>query len=241
MKIAEGVEMLEIASNISGNTSTMNPTLIWDGDTVILIDAGLPGQLPQLREAVEKSGIKFESIQKIIVTHHDIDHIGNLTAVQNELPDATVYAHREEKPYIEGAKTWLKLAGLEARFDSLNEQMKLMYDRMKAVFQTNKARVDRELEDGDVLPFCGGIEVIFTPGHTLGHICLYLKQSRTLIAGDLLVIGGGELMKADSAINYDNEMTLKSLKRLTEYDIDKVICYHGGAYSGDANRRIAEL
>ena len=46
--------------------------------------------------------------------------------------------------------------------------------------------VDRIVEDGEELPFCGGITVIHTPGHTPGHICLYIGQNKTLIAGDAL-------------------------------------------------------
>jgi len=51
---------------------------------------------------------------------------------------------------------------------------------MKSVFQSQKldyleftVNVDKTLEDGEELPFCGGITVIHTPGHTPGHICLY--------------------------------------------------------------------
>jgi hypothetical protein len=53
--------LFEISSNINGNSSNIHPTLIWDKDTVILVDAGFPGQLPQLRQAVEKAGAEFGS------------------------------------------------------------------------------------------------------------------------------------------------------------------------------------
>ena len=46
MKIANGVEMLEISSsNIMEKLTVINPTLIWKKDIVILVDAGYPGQL----------------------------------------------------------------------------------------------------------------------------------------------------------------------------------------------------
>ena len=56
-----------------------------------------------------------------------------------------------------------------------------------------KVSVDMAVADEEVLPYCGGITVIFTPGHTPGHICLYLNQSKILIAGDALVAVHGEL------------------------------------------------
>jgi len=34
---------------------------------------------------------------------------------------------------------------------------------------------------------------------------------------------------------------MKSIKKLIDYDIETVICYHGGIYKGDVNKRIAEL
>jgi glyoxylase-like metal-dependent hydrolase (beta-lactamase superfamily II) len=40
---------------------------------------------------------------------------------------------------------------------------------------------------------------------------------------------------------YDMETAMKSLKKLTQYDIETVICYHGGVYRDDANTRLAEL
>lgn len=50
MKIAEGLDVLELGSE----ERRMNATLIWDDKNVILIDAGLPGQLENIREEVEK-------------------------------------------------------------------------------------------------------------------------------------------------------------------------------------------
>jgi len=242
MKIANGVEMLEIASNIMGNLSVINPTLIWDEYIVILVDAGFPEQIPQIREAIEKAGVEFDKLNMIILTHHDIDHIGSVSAIIKEMPNSVkVLAHEKEKPYINGEKTPIKVAMLEAKLNSLPENMKVMYEKIKIAFQNCKVNVDKTLTGGDELPYCGGIEVIFTPGHTLGHICLYLKQSKTLIAGDLLRVEGGNLMNVDPSINFDTELSINSLKKLTQYDIETVICYHGGLYNKNANKRILEL
>jgi glyoxylase-like metal-dependent hydrolase (beta-lactamase superfamily II) len=241
VKVSEGIEMLELTVDLGGNTNTICPALIWDEETMILVDAGLPGQLPILREAIEKAGVPFDRLRMVIITHQDIDHVGGLAAIQKELPDVVTYAHEEEKPYIVGEKQPLKLASLEARIDTLPENMKQIYQSMKAAYQNNMARVDVTLADGEELSNCGGIKIIHTPGHTTGHICLYLKQSKTLIAGDLLSVKDGALMRADPFTNYDTDMAVKSLGKLAEYDIENVICYHGGFYTGNANERIAEL
>ena len=83
--------------------------------------------------------------------------------------------------------------------------------------------------------------MIYTPGHTPGHISLYLEKQKTLIAGDILVVDEGKLITSADNLNYDNELNMKSLKKLINYDIETVICYHGGIYKDNVNKRIAEL
>ncbi len=115
VKTASGFAMLDIAANILGMSQVIHPTVIWDQEMVILVDSGFPGQAAQLREAMEKAGIPFERTNMVILTHHDIDHVGSLEAIRRELPGpVTVLAHEDEKPYIEGEKTPLKVAKLEA-------------------------------------------------------------------------------------------------------------------------------
>ncbi len=242
MRIANGVEVLEISTNVMGTTNTIYPTLIYDNDAVILVDAGYPGQLTQFREAMEKAGVPFDKLSKVILTHHDIDHIGSLSSIQKESSDRIeVLAHKEEAPYIQGDAIPTKLAQLEANLDTLPVERKALYEKLKAGFQNSYAPVDGTLSDGEELPYCGGITIIYTPGHTPGHICLYLKQSKTLIAGDIFGVEEGRLVKSPPHINFDLGLSAKSIKKLTTYDIETVVCYHGGLYSDNVNGRIAEL
>jgi glyoxylase-like metal-dependent hydrolase (beta-lactamase superfamily II) len=242
MKISNGVEMLEVSTNIFGSENIIYPTLIWNDEEVILVDAGYPEQLIKIREAFEKAGVAFDKLSRVIVTHHDIDHIGSISSILKERQGGVkVLAHEDERPYIEGELLPLKVAGLEANYNLLPENMRVIYEKLKSAFQNCKFNVDELLKDGDELPFCGGIKVIFTPGHTVGHICLYLKQNKVLIAGDLLCVKDNKLVRMDSSINFDPDLSIKSIKKLIEYDIETVICYHGGIYNQNANQRIAEL
>lgn len=234
--------MLEISANVLGRESVICPTLIWDGHSAVLIDTGYPGQLPQIREAVENEGVPFSSLGTIILTHQDIDHVGSAADIVSELKgECTVLAHEKEAAYIEGKETPVKLVQLEDRLESLTDKMKFVYEKMKEGFRLSAVHVDRTLADGEELPFCGGIEVIHTPGHTPGHICLYLKHQKVLISGDMLRGTGGMLLNVDPSTNLDTSLSMKSLKKLLEYDIDKVVCYHGGLFQGDISNRIEEL
>jgi len=49
------------------------------------------------------------------------------------------------------------------------------------------------------------------------------------------------LLNVDPSTNLDTSLSMKSLKKLLKYDIDKVICYHGGLFQGDISKRIEEL
>jgi glyoxylase-like metal-dependent hydrolase (beta-lactamase superfamily II) len=246
MKIADGVEMLEIPANLMTGPGIVNPVLIWDNAEVVLVDAGFPRQVQQFREAFTKAGVPFERLSKIIITHSDTDHIGGLAGILNDSPrKIEVLAHEKEKPYIETELPPIRLAQMEAQLDTLPEerrqQMSELCESLKANYKKLRANVDVTVEDVEELPFCGGIIVIYTPGHTLGHICLYLKQSKILITGDALNIEDGVLVHAPKFTRVDKEQYDISLKKLTMYDIETVICYHGGVYRDNPNRRIAEL
>jgi glyoxylase-like metal-dependent hydrolase (beta-lactamase superfamily II) len=56
-----------------------------------------------------------------------------------------------------------------------------------------------------------------------------------------MIVADGRLLGPDPQYTLDMNSAMKSLKKLTHYDIETVICYHGGLYKGNANRRIAEL
>ena len=104
-----------------------------------------------------------------------------------------------------------------------------------------KAPVNTILEDGQEIDRCGGIIVILTPGHTPGHMSLYHKKSKTLIAVDSMVVVEGVFQGPLPAYCSDYPLALQSLKKYAQFDIEKVLCYHGGLVTDNVNQRIAEL
>jgi glyoxylase-like metal-dependent hydrolase (beta-lactamase superfamily II) len=245
MKIAENVEMLEITMNMLGVESKIFPTIIWDDNNMILFDAGLPGAVNIIKDEITKAGLSFDKINEIIVTHTDIDHIGGIPDIQGVL-DHKVYvlAHKDDKPFIEGEKRFSKItpermAQLQEKIMNMPEEKgKVMLEMLQNPPKTN---VDKVLDDGTELPYCGGIVVVHTPGHTPGHICLYLKKSKILIAGDELHIVDGELRGPYPHNTPDMESAIDSIKKFSNYDIEKIVCYHSGLYTSNPNQKLAEL
>lgn len=237
MLISKGLAMLELMVH----DITLHPVLVWDDETAILIDAGVPGQLEQIRKAMSKLGVPFTRLKAVILTHQDIDHIGSLPEIQKELDHPIkVYAHELDKPYIEGDLRLIKTDRSrlsEEEWASLPELAKVLYE----IPNLPTVKVDQTVEDGDELPFFGGIQVIFTPGHTPGHISLYLRSSKTLIVGDAMFSVDGTLYGPHPETTLDLVMAQQSIEKYLNYDIDTVICYHGGISTNNVNEELKKL
>jgi glyoxylase-like metal-dependent hydrolase (beta-lactamase superfamily II) len=243
MLIAPRIEVLDLQMDMFGTPTSVRPTLLWDDEEGVLVDAGFPGQLEQLREEIERAGVSLDRLTRLIVTHQDIDHIGGIAALLALNDRIEVLAHEQDRPYIVGERQLIKIS--PERMAQFSEHLSyLPEERRRAVletFENARARVDRTLTDGERLPYCGGMIVIHTPGHTPGHISLYLEQSKVLVAGDALNVSDGRLVGPNPQLTPDIDQATSSLKKLARYDIETVVCYHGGSYSSDVNARIAEL
>ncbi|MBB3129923.1 glyoxylase-like metal-dependent hydrolase (beta-lactamase superfamily II) [Paenibacillus rhizosphaerae] len=243
MIIENGVSMLELQIDGFGGPQTLHPTLVWDGQDAVLMDTGTPGQWGRIRTEMERLGVPAERLRAIVLTHQDIDHIGSLPEILREAgASINVYAHPLEKPYIEGERPLMK-ATMEHMAWQLEGLPEGERRRIVSFLIANlpKGRVDHTLEDGQVLPYCGGIEVIYTPGHTPGHLSLYLQRSQTLVAGDSMFSVNGKLMGAHRPSTPDMDTAVRSLQRYLDYGIESVICYHGGLVRGPIRAQLEAL
>ncbi|GLX70366.1 MBL fold metallo-hydrolase [Paenibacillus glycanilyticus] len=235
MRVADGLEMLEIEMKLAGRTMMIHPVIVHDEDSWTLIDAGMLGNAEDIRTYAEEAGISDRPLRQLILTHQDIDHIGGLPSFLEEegakLP-FEVYAHEADRAVIDGEAPLLKFpadrleAELGARLGEVSEQYKRVFSRPA------KPNVTRLMADGETLPIGGGLTVIHTPGHTPGHVSLYHQASKTLIAGDALVIHEGKLLPSSPYSTVDMEQALRSADKLKDLDIEAVICYHGGLLQG---------
>ena len=242
MKIGDNIEMLRLPMKLMGTTGTIYPTVIWDDEHVVLVDAGISDSMPLIKDEMDKIGLPFDKIDTIIVTHQDIDHIGGINSLINELGDVKVLAHSHEIPYIQGEKQILRFKN-----SNIMERINILPDdeRQKVLdmFENSSVKVDTDLTDGEALNYGGGIVIIHTPGHTPGHICLYHKESKSLIVGDALNIEGEQLVITHKeALNKKELEIIKVwLEKLSEFDVENLIAYHTGLFNDDPHQKIKEL
>ena len=156
-------------------------------------------------------------------------------------PAPEVIAHELAKPYIEGDKPLVKMTPerVARMLESLPEERRQSMQAMLA--SPPRANVDPTVVDGQHLPYCGGITVIFTPGHTPDHTSFYLHRSKVLVAADALTVDEGQLLGPRPQVTQDLVTATASIEKFTHFDIKTVICYHGGVFQEGANERLAAL
>ena len=209
---------------------------------MVLVDCGFPGFLSQIKESAMAQNVDIANLTKVVITHQDIDHTGSLMELKRAFPSIQILAETKEIPYINGEKERIKAKKLREMYDSLPESQQEMVQAMQRLYSTYEpVEVDGVIRDHDIFPWCGDVEIISTPGHTPGHISLYLHEFKTLIAGDALFLQDGELVISIPMFTFDMEQARQSVKKLLDYDIEKIICYHGGVYESDIKEALKKI
>ena len=161
----------------------------------IMIDAGY--NYERLEEKMGWLDISPSSIDEILLTHLDTDHVG---AVEKDsegiFKSARLYIGETESKYLTG----------ELRRRVLFKLYKLP-----------KVDIENEIEllqDGDVF-YIGDIKVeaILVPGHTLGHL-VYLIDDAYLFTGDTIWFGSDGGYSFLNSLAEDNALSIRSLERL---------------------------
>jgi glyoxylase-like metal-dependent hydrolase (beta-lactamase superfamily II) len=202
----------------------------------------MSGNVAQIREGLAEEGFTFDKLTAILLTHQDIDHVGGIAEILRECGAHTkVYAHELEKPYIEGKLPLIKTSpeAMSGLLGSLPETMR--QEILKSMDYTPIAQVNHSVDDRDRLPYCGGMTVIHTPGHTDGHISLYLEQRKLLVAGDALTCKDGILRGPFQQTTPDMVTADRSIRKLLNYDIEAIICYHGGISAANIRDQLVKL
>lgn len=181
-----------------------NTYLVYDEDSLegAIIDCGNPPREPL--NVAKELGVK---IKYVILTHGHYDHAEFVEEYARLLPDARVVAHEAENAVLSDFE-----ANVSQFFGTPRRYM----------------RPDLAVKGGDRLMLGDTeYEVISTPGHTPGSICLYSVADGVAFTGDTLFCRG--YGRTDFKYGSDLEM-IASLRRLSKLPGEVIVLSgHGGA------------
>ncbi|MEU0396915.1 MBL fold metallo-hydrolase [Streptomyces sp. NPDC006208] len=196
---------------------------LWhDGDELTLIDAGNRDSAPLIETAIRGAGLDPAGLRRIVLTHCHRDHVGAAGELA-ERYGAEVLAHRLDAPVVRGEEPVPEPVLLDWEVP--------LYERGLTVPPAPPTRVDRELEDGEVLDFGGGAVVVHSPGHTDGSIGIHLPYRGVLFTGDC-VAGVGQVMLG--VFNVDRAAAQVSMRRLASLAPSTVCFGHGDPLTENA-------
>lgn len=203
----------------------------------MLIDTGMDTEesFEVLSASLSGLGVQWRDIRRVLITHMHPDHVGLLGRVL-ALSGATLLMHRDEVAHLNmivdaGQPPWidvgLRLAGTpEPMVQAIHSSLKHLRDALRTV------RAGMSLAGGEELETAAGpARVLFTPGHTVGHVCLYWPGRRALYAADLMI----EHITPNISWLPDRDCLseyLASLDSLRDYDIEVIVPSHGLPFRG---------
>lgn len=236
------VHVLEVKVGFNGKEDALYPVVLQKGKEIILVDCGYAGFMPLIEQAASLQGLSLQHLTGILITHHDIDHMGGLAEFKEKYPQVLIYSSAIEEKYISGKAKSLRLQQAEELYHTLPEDQKAgarYFQEMLKKMQT--VPVDRTLPENASEMFLEEVRIIPTPGHMPGHISLYLEESQTLIAADAVVYENDELEIANPHFTLDLPAAVRSVEKLQQVAICRLICYHGGIVEQNIQQKLQTL
>ncbi|MDO8670895.1 MAG: MBL fold metallo-hydrolase [Dehalococcoidia bacterium] len=208
-----------------------------------LIDTGWdwPNAYESLVDQMDQLGLDVKDVRQIVLTHMHPDHVGLANQIR-QVSGAKVIAHQDDTPTVRNremrAHPPFATHGIPRQ---VSDNSRFTPDRHP---RHNWPELDELLGGGEVIRAGNlDLEVIWTPGHAAGHICLYDRTNKVLFSGDhvLPVITSHISLLWDSRPNRDPLGDyLTSLDKLKPLDVETVYPAHEYTFY-DLQGRLAEL
>src|SRR5215204_4100027 len=235
--VANGVHRIEDAYT--------NWYLIEEDSRLTVVDAGVPISWDSFTNALQTLGRQQADVEAVVLTHAHFDHIGFAERARAQL-GIPVWAHENDVPLTNQPRLYgrelspLRYAATQPK--ALPIVASLL--RTRAFFPQPIREVRRYGDEG-TLDVPGSPQIVFTPGHTLGHCALHLPERDVVIAGDALVTlnpytGAAGPQIVARAATADSERALRSLDRLAETGATTLLPGHGEPWTRGVKQAVEE-
>jgi len=156
---------MKILQTVCNSYAVNSYLLIASDNTGVLIDPACKdeGECNRLQKMIQENNV---SLRGIIATHTHADHVMGAKLVMDAYPEAAFLMHKEAEPLYEMLNDYSMIMGFKKR---------------------ELAKITGYVTDNEVLQFSDiELQVLYTPGHAPGSICLYSPKDEVVFSGDVL-------------------------------------------------------
>lgn len=233
--VAEGVHRIE--------DSFTNWFIVEDDGRLTIVDAGVPPSWGSLEEALRALGRGRSDVEALVLTHAHFDHIGFAERARAEL-GIPVWVHENDVLLTRRPRQYGRERSPLYYVATRPRALPIIasFLRTKAFWPKPIKEVRRFGNEG-TLDVPGSPKVVFTPGHTLGHVALHLPERDAVIAGDALVTlnpytGATGPQIVARAATADSRRALDSLDLLAQSGATTLLPGHGDPWTGGVERAV---
>lgn len=249
MEVAPGIYQIKVP--IPNNPlENLNCYLVEGKEGWLMVDTGwfTPETFDSLKNGLAGLDIAFTDIATIVVTHVHPDHFGLAGRIKHLSPNTQLITHQLESDLIE--PRYIKFSELQHKMSAMlrrhgapsSELLALKSSSMPAIEFVRVTFPDSTLYGGEIISTGRyDLEVIWTPGHSIGHICLYEPENQLLFSGDHI------LPNITTNVSYhvqsgDNPLGdyLNALHKIENLPVKKILPAHEHVFT-DLRGRITKL
>lgn len=209
----------------------VNVLLLESEDGLVLFDTGYPNMADKILAGIAELGHSPSDLRHIVITHAHPDHIGSLAPLQ-KATKAQTYVHPADAQVAREGKGFPKMVPSAGLLPFLVWAL-----LMRNPPTLEPAQVDHEINEGDLLPFAGGIQVLHVPGHSAGQLVFLWPRHKVLIASDTV----STLFGLNLSIGYENlAQGREQINRLCGLDFEIATFGHGKPIMQNAAQRFRQ-
>lgn len=227
-RVADGVYSL--SQRMGGH---VHAYILDDGNGLTLIDTLYDTDGARILRAIQDIGRQVTDLKNILITHAHRSHIGG-TAALKKLSGAKVWVHEWEADILAGDR--------KAQACTIIPKPPLLVYPIQfglaiGIDGHAPCEADGFFREGDRI---GPLQIIYTPGHSPGHMAFYWDKRAFLHAGDAIATWP-DLRLGWPGLNLNKKQHLQSLRKIEDLPVDLIAVGHGDAAVGDQIEQLRRM